>query len=70
MNAVRVYVDKKKSGEHCRVIDVGPWVPDNEQPNLDKARKRATAELKADEEINSVVSINVPTHIIDGHPVI
>lgn len=68
MNAVRVYVDKKKSGEHSRVIDVGPWVPNNQQPNLDKARKQAAAELEADEEINSVVSINVSDP--DAHPVI
>jgi len=68
MNAARVYVDKKKTGEHSRVIDVGPWVENNEQPDLEQARGKAEKKLKKDEEINSVVSINVPEP--DSHPVI
>jgi len=68
VNAARVYVDKKKTGEHSRIIDVGPWVPNNEQPDLEKARGKAEKALKKDEEINSVASINVSDP--DSHTVI
>ena len=69
-NAVRFYIDKAKGAEHSRVIDVGPWVPNNEQPDIEAARQKAEKKLKSGEQINSAVSINVPDHIIDSHPVI